>query len=42
MTDLLNIELHDDNLKQFNQAWQEMLLSLDKSMAGELLGFFFK
>ena len=29
LTDLSNIELHDDNLKQMNLAWDEMLLHLD-------------
>ena len=36
LTDLLNIELYNDNLKQFNQAWEEMLLSLDKGVDGEM------
>ena len=37
MTDLINIELRSGNPKQFNQAWDEMLLSLDNNMDEELL-----
>ena len=37
LTDLLNIELYNDNLKQFNQAWEEMLLSLDRGVDEEML-----
>ena len=36
MTELLNIELHNDSLKQFNQARREMIMSLDKNMDEEL------
>ena len=32
MTVLLNFELHNDNLEQFNHAWEELRLSLDKNM----------
>ena len=37
LTDLLHIELHNHNLKQFDEAWKEMLLSFDNNMGGELL-----
>ena len=37
LTGFLNIELYNDNLKHFNQAWKEMLLSLDKGVDGEML-----
>ena len=37
LTALLNIELYNDNLKQFNQAWKEMLLSLDRRVDEEML-----
>ena len=37
MTDLLNVELHNHNLKQVDQAWEEMFLSSNKNMGGELL-----
>ena len=30
LSDLLSIELHTDNLKNFNQEWEEMRLSLEK------------
>ena len=30
LADLVNIEMYVDNLKQFNQVWKEMLLSLDQ------------
>ena len=33
LTDLVNIDFHNDKLKQFNQAWEEMLLSLESSSA---------
>ena len=42
LTDLLNIELYNDNLKQFNQAWEELLLSLDKGVDGEMLEYLCK
>ena len=37
LTDLLNIELYNDNLKQFNHAWEEMLLTLDRGVDEEML-----
>ena len=37
LTDLLNIELYNDSLKQFNQAWEAMLSSLDKGIDEEML-----
>ena len=30
-SDLRNIQLHSDNLRLFNQSWEEMLLTLDKN-----------
>ena len=36
LTYLLHIELHIHNLKQFDEAWEEMLLSLDKNMLEKL------
>ena len=38
-SDLLNIEMHSDKLKQFNQG-EEMLVSLDKELDVELLEIF--
>ena len=35
MADMLNIKLYNDNVKQFNQAWDTKLLSLDKRVDEE-------
>ena len=37
MTDFFIVELHNHNLNQFNRAWEEMLLSLDKNKDEDLL-----
>ena len=37
MADLVNFELCNDNLEQFNQAWEETLLSLDNTVDEEML-----
>ena len=31
-SDLLDVELHNDNLKMFNQAWEEVLRSLGNDL----------
>ena len=37
LTNLLNIEMYNDKLKQFNQDWEEMLLSLNKGVDEEMI-----
>ena len=42
MADLPNMQLHNDNLRQFNQAREEMLLSLDRNVDEEFLAHLYE
>ena len=37
MNDLLNIESVNDNLKKFDEAWENILMALDKAPEDDLL-----
>ena len=37
INDLLNIELVNDNLKKFDEAWENILMALEKAQEDDLL-----
>ena len=38
MNDLLNIEVINDHLKEFDQSWDEALMALEKETEGDVFG----